>query len=516
MRSSILKTLLALITVCTSTAHAQLTAQQAKRIEAAVPAQARVKPQESRRVLIWNTPFMEKSPHKGYCIPQGEYAMKLLGERTGAFTPVVSDDVAMFLPENLRTIDAIIMNNSNGPWIRPREADMVKIQGLDSIDAAEEHLRQSLLNWISQGGGIVAYHHAIGGNTHWPAFLEMLGASYWGHPWNEEVGVRVDDSDHVLCTAFEGRDFRLAEEIFQFNDPYSRNKLRILLSLDVENSNMTVPWIHRKDNDFGLAWVRSYGQGRVFYCAIGHRTEIWWNPTILKFYLDGIQFACGDLAADTTPSSRFRSRPGPEFVNLFNGRDLSGWTGNPRIWIVHEGAITGRNTPENRVTENTFLIWTGGEVEDFELHAKFRLEGGNSGIYFHSRVRTDMHHEPLVGPQADFSADQRWTGVLMEYTLREVIAERGQRVQVDEDGKITEIGRTGDATELLKHVDLSRWNQYLIKSRQGHTTLSINGQLMCEAIDRDPNRPKRGKLALQVHRGPDMKVQFKDLYLRRY
>ena len=81
---------------------AQLTAQQAKRIEAAIPSKARFAPKRPRRVLIWNTPFMEQSPHKGYSIPQAEYAMRLLGERTGAFEPIVSDDVAMYLPGNIR------------------------------------------------------------------------------------------------------------------------------------------------------------------------------------------------------------------------------------------------------------------------------------------------------------------------------------------------------------------------------------------------------------------------------
>lgn len=99
----------------------QLTGQQAQRISNAMPQKARVAPKEPRRVLIWNTPFMDKCPHKGYCVPQAGYAMKLLGERTGAFEPLVSDDVAMYLPENLKRFDAIIFNNSNGPWIRPTE-----------------------------------------------------------------------------------------------------------------------------------------------------------------------------------------------------------------------------------------------------------------------------------------------------------------------------------------------------------------------------------------------------------
>ncbi|MHC4556902.1 MAG: ThuA domain-containing protein [Planctomycetota bacterium] len=300
-----------LLGVCVA-AFGQVTDQQAKRIKEAVPDKARMKPKKARRVLIWNTPFMDESPHKGYSIPQAEYAMELLGQKTGAFEPVVSDDVVVYLPENLKKFDTIVMNNSNGSWIRPTEKDMPKFEKLGGdIDTVERLLRESLLNWVSNGGGVVAYHHAIGGNTHWPEFLEMLGAAYWGHPWNEEVGVELDEPDHPLLAAFEGKDFRLAEEIFQFRDPYSRDKLRVLLSLDTSTTNMTVPWIHRKDNDFALAWIRQYDRGRVFYCAFGHRTEIWWNPKMLEFYLDAIQFATGDLEVPTAPRKDRPVKRGP-------------------------------------------------------------------------------------------------------------------------------------------------------------------------------------------------------------
>jgi len=288
----------------TPRACGQLTPDQRRRIDAAAPDKARATPTRPRRVLIWNTPFMEDCPHKGYCVPQGAYAMGRLGEKTGAFEPVVSDDVALFLPESLGRFDAIVMNNSNGPWIRPQETDLPRLGRFASVDEAEQALRKSFMDWVRGGHGVVAYHHAIAGNPKWTEFTEMLGAAYWGHPWNEEVAIRVEEPNHPLMTAFEGRDFRLADEIFQFREPYSRRSLRVLLSLDTANTNMTVPWIHRTDGDFGLAWVRPWGRGRVFYCAIGHRTEIWWNPRVLRFYLDAIQYACGDLAADNGPPGR--------------------------------------------------------------------------------------------------------------------------------------------------------------------------------------------------------------------
>ena len=284
---------------------------RAKQILDAAPAKARVQPKKARRVLIWITPphLMPKDPHKGYCIPYGTHAMKTLGEKTGAFEPVVSDDVSVFLPDSIRRFDAIVLNNASQKWITPSDEAMTKLKDHGDKEVVEKLLRRSFTEWVKSGGGIVALHYAIGANGHWPEFKEMLGAGYWGHPWNEEVAVKVEEPDHPLVAAFDGKDFRVAEEIFQFREPYSRSKLRVLLSLDTKNTNMTVKWIHRKDGDFALAWVRPYGKGRVFYTAFGHRAEIYSNPKLLQFYLDGIQFATGDLEAPMTPRAKTEQNP---------------------------------------------------------------------------------------------------------------------------------------------------------------------------------------------------------------
>jgi hypothetical protein len=259
---------------------------------------------------------MENDPHKGYCIPYGTCAFESLGKKTGAFEPVVSDDLAMYLPENIRQFDAIVMNNSSGPWITPTDADMAKEAfkkyGTDKV-AVEQVLRKSLLDYVENGGGIMAIHYAIGANRHWPQFQQLLGATFTGHPWNEEVGITVEEPAHPLVAAFSGKDFRLADEIFQYGDPYDRSRVRVLLSLDPERTNMGVKWINRKDNDFALAWVKSYGKGRIFYTSFGHRTELYWNPELLKFYLDAVQFAAGDLQAPTAPRAErpVKRAPGP-------------------------------------------------------------------------------------------------------------------------------------------------------------------------------------------------------------
>jgi type 1 glutamine amidotransferase len=508
----------------------EIPAQRAKQIYDAAPAKARVAPKQPRRVLIGNTPahLMEKDPHKGYCIPYGSAALEAIGKKSGAFVPVVSGDLANYLPENIRQFDAIVMNNSSGPWITPTDADLAKETfrklGADKA-TVEQALRKAFLTYVTNGGGVVSLHYAIAANAHWPEFKELFGGKFTGHPWNEEIGVTVEEPGHPLLAAFEGKDFRIADEIYEYGPPYDRANLRVLLSLDPARSNMGVKWINRKDGDFALAWVKPYGQGRVYNTSFGHRTELFWDPRVLQSYLDAIQFATGDLPAPIVPRPGMPKRqipgtepaPGlPGFVSLFNGRDLAGWEGDPRIWSARDGAIVGQTTEAVRVTENNFLVWKD-EVEDFELRLKFKLEGGNSGIYYRVRKRPagQTKGEPLVGTQADFSADGRWTGVIMEYTLREVLAERGQKVLIETNGTRQVTGTLGDPAKLLEAMKPNEWNDYTVSAKGGQVKLAINGVPMCELDDRDPKRLVRGWLALQVHTGPPMRVQFKDVFLRR-
>lgn len=503
--------------------HAQQIRKAAEKVKPQVP------PKKPRTVLIWNTPphLMDKDPHKGYCIPYGEEAFRAIGEASGAYKPVVSDDLAVLAPESIRQFDAIVLNNASGPWIAPTAADMAKPAlkklGADP-QAVEAVLRKTFLDYVERGGGVVSIHFAIAANQQWPEFKALFGATFTGHPWNEEIGVTVEEPGHPLVAAF-GKDFRIADEIYEYGPPYDRSKLRVLLSIDPRTTNMGARWINRKDNDFALAWVKPYGRGRVVNTSFGHRSELYSNPQVLQFYLDAIQFAAGDLAAPIEPrGDKPNSAGGPGtqpapglegFVSLFDGRTLDGWEGDRAIWSVQDGAITGQTGPDTKLKENNFLIWKD-QVENFELRLRFRLEGGNSGIYYHARKRLPSEKgDPLIGTQADFDATGRWTGVIMEYLLRDVLAERGKKVVIDESGKKQTVGAVGDPAQLLKLVRPNDWNDYAVLTKGGKVVLRINGTTMCELDDRDPKRLVHGWLALQVHVGPPMRAQFKDIYLKR-
>ncbi len=336
---------------------------QEAQIRAAAPAKARVTPKKQRRVLVFSTPahLMNDDPHKGYCVPYGMCAMRVLGEETGAFTPVVSDDIANFLPEKIAAFDAIVLNNTCGAWIRPSAEAMPALKAYgETADAVEKVLRKSLLEYVERGGGIVAYHFAAGGNRQWPEFAELLGATFTGHPWNEEVGVRNEDPANALVAAFGGKDFRIADEIYEFGPPYDRAKVRVLLSIDTRRTNMGVRWINRTDGDFAQAWVKPCGKGRVFYTGFGHRTELFWNPALLQFYLDAIQFATGDLEAPTAPRADrpVNALPGPTPPEVRAAKMRAGQVPEPSAEEIRKIEAAAPDTaPAKPAKPRKVLVW---------------------------------------------------------------------------------------------------------------------------------------------------------------
>jgi hypothetical protein len=203
------------------------------------------------------------------------------------------------------------------------------------------------------------------------------------------------------------------------------------------------------------------------------------------------------------------------FVSLFNGKDLSGWAGDSVHWSVEEGAITGRITPETVLKgHNTFLVWQGGRPANFELKIKFKLQGSNSGVQYRSKV-LDAEKFIVGGYQADIDATGRYIGINYEERGRGILVERGKRVELGPDGKKTVFGTLGDKDELLQKIKLGDWNEYTIIAKGNHLTHIINGTPMSEVIDNDPSKAMAsGVIALQIHQGPPMVVQFKDIWLK--
>jgi hypothetical protein len=212
-------------------------------------------------------------------------------------------------------------------------------------------------------------------------------------------------------------------------------------------------------------------------------------------------------------SSSLSSAQEAGFTSLFNGKDLSGWRGDMTRWSVQDGAITGKTTPDNLLKYNTFLIWEGGQPADFELRFKYRIVGGNSGVQYRSRV-IDEDKFVVSGYQGDIDSSPRYSGMLYEEKARAIMAERGQKVEVAADGK-KQVTPLGDKDELQKKIRNEDWNDYTIIAKGNHIQHFINGELMSEVIDNQADKAaKSGVIALQVHQGPPMTVQYKDMRIK--
>ncbi len=200
---------------------------------------------------------------------------------------------------------------------------------------------------------------------------------------------------------------------------------------------------------------------------------------------------------------------------IFNGKDLSGWDGDPAIWSVEDGAIVGRLTAEKPIDHNTFLIWKGGELDDFRLRLEYRIESGNSGVQYRSRV-IDPAKWIVGGYQADIVDGPQYTGILYdERGTRGILANRGERVTIGADGQ-RDVEQFADAAELQKNVHANDWNKYIIVARGARLRHKINGKLMSEAVDRERDkRARSGVFALQVHQGPPMTVRFRNITLEK-
>ncbi len=369
-----------------------------KKIREAVPDEPIAKPARPRKLLV----FTKTAGFRHDSIPVGVAALRILGEKTGAFTITHSEDTAALEPESLEQYDAVCFLNTTGELFRPRDFDSLPGAAQTPVLEREQKLQSALLEFVRGGKGFVGIHAATDTCYKWHDYGGMIGGYFDGHPWNagDDVVIRVDEPQHPVAAPIGATWLELKEEIYQLKDPYSRDRQRVLLSLDTERTDMTRPGIRRTDKDFAVSWVRTEGRGRVFYCSLGHNAHIYRHPQVLKHYLAGIQYALGDLEADATPSSKSPPAGKAEFVPLFNGRDLTGWkglVGNPVTraamsadelaaqqsvadagmrahWKVRDGMLVFDGKGEN--------ICTAQDYGDFELMLDWKIEpGGDSGIY---------------------------------------------------------------------------------------------------------------------------------------
>ena len=299
--------------------------EEIRNIEKALPSKTTIKVSEPRKMLVfWRC---EGFYHKS--IPVVNKALELMGKKTGAYDVVVTDDYSVFTKSKLRQFDAVCLNNTTGLKFDPKETP-------DRCEA--------LMDFVKSGKGIVGVHAGTDNFNSWPAGQEMMGGKFTGHPWGGggTWAFKIDDPDHPLMAAFEGKGFKISDEIYRTDAPlYSRSKQRVLMSLDLSDPTTAgAKGVKPSDADTGITWIKTWGKGRMFYCSLGHNDHIFWNPTILQHYIDGIQFALGDYKVDTTPlaSSGKGSDMEPKLQELLNKIRAYDW-GQSRLALTELSEI---------------------------------------------------------------------------------------------------------------------------------------------------------------------------------
>ena len=214
------------------------------------------------------------------------------------------------------------------------------------------------------------------------------------------------------------------------------------------------------------------------------------------------------------------------FQSLFNGTDLTGWEGLPQFWSVKDGAITGQTTKETPAQRNTFLVWKGGDVGDFELRLSYKLTPNgnngfaNSGIQYRSKL-VDPNYFVVSGYQADMEAGKNFSGILYEEGARGILAQRGQKVVIKADPNdpnrynIEVIGTLGDSNEIQSRIKQNDWNDYVVIVKGNHLQHFINGLPTVDVTDEQTSKAaKSGIMALQLHAGDPMTAQFKNIRMK--
>ncbi|MBS1812132.1 MAG: DUF1080 domain-containing protein [Acidobacteria bacterium] len=203
------------------------------------------------------------------------------------------------------------------------------------------------------------------------------------------------------------------------------------------------------------------------------------------------------------------------FEQIFDGKTLKGWDGNPEAWRVENEAIVGESTADKQLKANTFIIYRGSQPGDFELKLEYRLNSTNSGVQYRSQELPDVGKWVLKGYQADIDFANVYTGQLYEERGRGFLAMRGQMTQISPGGKKRIIANLRGGDDLKAAIKNGDWNQLHIIARGNRLTHILNGHLMSETVDDDPaERAMGGLIGFQMHVGPPMKVEYRNIWLK--
>ncbi len=258
-----------------------------------------------------------------------------------------------------------------------------------------------------------------------------------------------------------------------------------------------------------------------------------WGILLLAILVFGCQSSNKNKAKASVNSALTAQADSLGFVPIFDGKTLNKWEGDSTYWRVENGNLVGEIVPATILKNNSFIIWRGGEPKDFELKADFRItEGGNSGINYRSD-QLDTIPFALRGYQTDIDGKNRYTGQNYEERKRTTLAYRGQKTVVnsqpnpEQPGSLKAnvknnawqsfevVGSLGDPDSLSTFIKNGDWNECHLIVKGNHMQHFVNGILMSDVTDEDTiNRQFSGLIGVQVHVGPPMKVEYRNIRLK--
>ena len=277
----------------------ELTQEWKEKIQKVAPSTPSVKPLKKHKILV----FSLATGYKHWVIPHTAAMLKIIGEKSGAFTVVETTQIIMFEADVLKEFDAIVLNNTCPRG--PRRNIFLDVLG----DGAEHEkiaarLEQNILDFVKKGGGLIVLHGGITMQNNSPEFSKMIGGSFDFHPSLQPVSLTPVDPKHPLLKAFNGKPFVHADEPYVFKNDYINKNFHPLL---VMNTKELKYGKNQKKKEKVLsdiryvAWIKKYGKGRIFFSSPSHEGHSFERPELLQFILDGTQYALGDLTCDDSP-----------------------------------------------------------------------------------------------------------------------------------------------------------------------------------------------------------------------
>lgn len=270
-----------------------------KKIETLAPDSPEVTPSKSRKILV----FDKFTGFNHWVTPHTTQVIRVLGEKSGAYDTEITKDVYCLEAENLSKYDAIVLNNNCS--VGPRRnlildlLDEDKSLNEDQKNEIAKELENNLIEYVKNGGGLIVAHGAIVMQNNSMPFSEMVGGSFDYHPPQQEVTLELVDPKHPLVKAFNGKAFVHIDEPYLFRNAYEQKNFKPLLYMDTNKLSKKNKPI--EENIRYVSWIKKHGNGRVFYVSPSHNAQSFEDPIMLKFYLDGAQYAVGDLKCDDSP-----------------------------------------------------------------------------------------------------------------------------------------------------------------------------------------------------------------------